>query len=108
MSEQSQPHPALMRGLRIFVIAAAVAQTLFWIYTWYYIITRTNPRGDGMELVATVPLTMIFLLFAAIPFMNAVSSRAPRLSAVLVIIGVVANAFLFSEIVAELGGKSPS
>lgn len=94
--------PAPWNAVRIGVIVVAVAQTLFWAYSWHYVISRANPKGDGMELVALVPMTFVFLIFVAAPLMNGISGRAPRLSVVLLLAGAVANALLFSEIVSEL------
>ena len=54
------------RKIFVAVLAAAAAETLFWIYTFYYIDVRTNLRGDGMEWLAEVPMTMIFL-FGVVP-----------------------------------------
>jgi glucan phosphoethanolaminetransferase (alkaline phosphatase superfamily) len=48
------------------VLAVAAAETLFWLYTFYYIDHRTNPMGDGLEWMAEVPMTMIFL-FGTLP-----------------------------------------
>lgn len=39
----------LRLALRSFVLAAACALTLFWIYTFYAIGAQANPKGDGME-----------------------------------------------------------
>jgi hypothetical protein len=37
------------------------AQTLFWLYTFRYIHQHANPMGDGLDWIAIVPMTIIFL-----------------------------------------------
>ncbi len=54
------------KRVSLAVLAVAAAETLFWLYTFYYIDHRTNPMGDGLEWMAEVPMTMIFL-FGALP-----------------------------------------
>ena len=49
------------KRLSLVVLALAAAETLFWLYTFYYIGRHANPRGDGMEWLAEVPMTLIFL-----------------------------------------------
>jgi hypothetical protein len=49
------------KRLSLAVLALAAAETLFWLYTFYYINHRTNPLGDGMEWLAEVPLIIIVL-----------------------------------------------
>ncbi len=92
--------------LRVLVLAAAAAQTAFWIYTWFYIIGHANPKGDGMELVALGPLTLIFLIFVLPPLLFGAGGRALPVSAGLLVLGAAANAALWIEILAELGGHA--
>ena len=43
------------------MLAAVAAEMLFWTYTFYYIDSHANPRGDGLEWMAEVPMTLIVL-----------------------------------------------
>jgi hypothetical protein len=49
------------RRLCLAVLGLAAAETLFWLYTFYYIDRHANPRGDGLEIMAAVPTTLILL-----------------------------------------------
>ncbi len=99
-------HPAASgwrapRALRPTVLAVAAVQTAFWIYTWYYIIGHANPKGDGMELIAVVPLTFIFLIFVLPAFFMGLAGRAFRTALILLLVGFAANFFLWTEILSE-------
>jgi hypothetical protein len=97
------PPPIPSRApLRVTVLGLAAAQTAFWIYTWYYLIRNANPMGDGMELVATVPLTFIFLVFVLPGFLLALNRRALIAALVLLGIGLLANAALWTQILSEI------
>jgi len=52
-----------MTGRRLWscLCAAVTAETLFWLYTLNYVSRHANPRGDGTEWMAEVPLTIVFL-----------------------------------------------
>jgi hypothetical protein len=54
------------KRLSHFVLAVVAAEVLFWGYTFIYIGRHANPRGDGMEWMAEVPMTMI-VLFGVVP-----------------------------------------
>lgn len=95
------------RPPRLFVLLFSIVQTAFWIYTWYYLIAHANPKGDGMELVATVPLTLIFLIFVLPAFFMGLAGRALRTSVVLLLLGFCANALLWMQILSELAPHAP-
>lgn len=91
--------------LRLAVFAAAGAQTLFWLYTFYYIAGRANPRGDGMEWLAAVPMTIIFLalvmptlILGALGFRYAL---ATKLAAGFAAVAFIANAIVWTQILGE-------
>jgi heme/copper-type cytochrome/quinol oxidase subunit 4 len=50
------------RRLCLAVLGLAAVETLFWLYTFYYVDRHANPLGNGLELIALVPMTMIFLM----------------------------------------------
>jgi hypothetical protein len=86
---------------RIVVLAAAIAQALFLLYTWWYVPAHANPKGDGMELVALVPLTIIFLVFVLPALTMGIGGRGLRVAVVLLLIGGIANFLLWTEILSE-------
>jgi hypothetical protein len=96
------PSAASAVSIRATVILVAGAQTVFWLYTWYYILGHANPKGDGMELMATMPMTMIFLVLVAPALVLGLAGRALRTALVLLLIALVLNFFIWSEVVKEL------
>src|SRR4051812_3014444 len=49
---------------RIAVLALLVANTAFWIYSFRFLVARSNPMGDGFDMLATLPFTAIFFWLA--------------------------------------------
>lgn len=97
--------PAIPTGksARITIVAIAAAQTLFWIYTIYHIISRADPKGDGFELVAIMPMSLIFILLVLPALMMGVNKRENLLMpAILCILGLLANFFVWGQILSEL------
>ncbi len=94
--------------LRTLVLVGAGAETLFWFWTFSYIGARVNPRGDGMEWLAEVPMSVIFLALTlpALLIARRGHGRILILAAVLVLASAAANALIWSEIVAELAGTA--
>lgn len=96
--------------LRMAVFAAVGAQTLFWIFTFYYIHARTNPMGDGMEWLAAIPMTFIYfalvvpaLIFGVLGIWYAL---ATKIAAVLAVLAIAANAVFWLEIAGEFAYKT--
>lgn len=81
------------------------AQAVFWVYSIAYIIRSANPKGDGMELVAVMPMTLVFAVFVIPALMLSFFTRLHRVGVTLGVIGACANGFLWNEILAELGGR---
>jgi hypothetical protein len=101
MGEQTAVPPARRNVVRVVVVGAAVAQTLFLLYTWYYIPSHASPMGDGMEFAALVPLTIIFLVFVLPPLLLAIAGRWLAFAVILLLIGGAANGLLWNEILNE-------
>ena len=53
--------------LLLVTLSVAAAEMLFWLYTFYYIDHHTNLMGDGLEWMAEVPMTIIFVTPALPP-----------------------------------------
>ena len=83
------------------VLALAAAQTLFWFYLFIYIGQHSNPKGDGMEWVAMVPATLLFLAFAVPALLLGAIGRLLRFAVVLAGCGAVLNFLFFLEIASE-------
>jgi len=94
--------------LRTFVLVGAVAETLFWFWTFSYIGARVNPRGDGMEWLAEVPMSVIFLglTLPALLLARRGHGRSLWIATALVLASAAANALIWSEIVTEIGGTA--
>jgi hypothetical protein len=97
--------PDTRSTLRIIVLALAGAQVLHWLFFWYYIGQHSNPMGDGMEWIAIVPATLLFLAFAVPALILGLIGRLLWVAAALAGIGVVLNLIFFLQIAAEFAGK---
>ena len=98
------------KRLSLAVLALAAAETLFWLYTFYFISRRANPRGDGMEWLAEVPMTLIFLA-GVLPALGLglVGLRfrwAAIAGAVFAAGALVADIVIWLQILAEFAGKT--
>ena len=93
--------------LRTLVLLGAGAETLFWLWTFSYISARANPMGDGMEWLAEVPMSFIFVLFTlpALLLARRGQDRWLPIAAVLVLVSAATNALLWSEILSEFAGN---
>jgi uncharacterized membrane protein YpjA len=90
------------KSARWTIMAIAAAQAVFWLYTIYYVIARANPKGDGFELVAIMPMSLIFLVFVLPAFLKARAGRSLKAAAILCLIGLAANFFVWAQILSEL------
>jgi hypothetical protein len=91
------------------VLAGALAETGFWLYTFYYIDHRTNLQGDGLEWIAEVPMTMI-VLFGVVPALLIVIAGwwfpiASKIAALFVAGALIADVIIWSQIVQEFAHK---
>ena len=90
------------KAARWTIMAIAAAQTLFWLYTIYYVIVHASPKGDGFELVAIMPMSVIFLAFGLPAFLKARAGRSLKVAAILCLIGLAANFLVWAQILSEL------
>jgi hypothetical protein len=90
--------------LRIAVLLAALIGTGFWIYTFTAIAERASPQGDGMEWMAIVPMTCIFLLLTLPTLIIGLFGRALMFGVLLAAASAVANIWIWGEILAEFAG----
>ncbi len=96
--------------LSLAVLAAATAETLFWLYTFTYIASHANPRGDGMEWLAAVPMTIIFLAGTVPALILGVVGRwfawATIAAAVFAVIAAAADVIVWTEILGEFAHRT--
>jgi hypothetical protein len=92
------------------VLAVAAAETLFWIYTFYFIDRHANPLGDGLEWMAEVPMTLIVLigvLPAVILGLVGFRFRWAAIAAALFAAGAaIADVVIWTEILGEFAHKT--
>ena len=86
-----------IRALRVLALTLCAAGTLFWLYTFYGIYQMPVGDGTGMQWVAVMPLTLVFL-FTVLPAFEL--GRSDRMRSVLIgvavaALGVVMNATLW-------------
>jgi hypothetical protein len=98
------------KRLSLAVLALAAAETLFWLYTFYYINHRTNPLGDGLEWMAEVPLTIIVLagvvpaaLLAIAGFWFRIAAMA---AAAFACAALIADVVIWIELLGEFAHKT--
>ncbi len=96
---------------RTAAFTAAGAETLLWLYSFRYIAIHANPRGDGMEWLAAVPVTGVFLVLVLPALIAAVIGcwlqRAAQIAAVLAALAAVLDTVVWVQIAAEFAGKAP-
>lgn len=89
------------RRLRIAALVIGGAGTLFWLYTFYGISRVPAGDGTGFQWLAVMPLGMIFFALTFPALLLALLGRAPRLALVLGCAGLLAFAYLWSELLQE-------
>ena len=80
--------------LRIVVVVGAIAETLVWAGIWAYTARKASPTGDGMEWIAVMLATMVFVPFTLPALILGLIGRWLKLAAVLV--AGVAIAYLYA------------
>jgi hypothetical protein len=96
--------------LRLATFALAAGETLFWLYTFYYIGRHANPLGDGMEWLGEVPLTAIVLtLVAPALILAAIGHWYPlttKIAALLAAGALVADVVVWIQLLGEFGHRA--
>jgi hypothetical protein len=92
--------PQPLRGV---IYVAVAVQAMLWIAAIGYIGWHTNAKGDGMEWVAVVPVSVILALGVAPPLALRRNSSLLWVGALLAIAGVLLMAGIVFEIMRELG-----
>lgn len=105
MSDALDPSTETGQAARWTILIIAGAQTLFWLYTFYYIIAHANPMGDGFEMVAIMPMGLIFFALVLPALQMARRGRSLGLAAILCLLALFANFIVWNEIVSELAPR---
>jgi hypothetical protein len=86
---------------REVALVVASAGTLFWLYTFYGI--AQVPAGDnsGFQWIAVIPLGLIFLVLTLPALILALIDRFLWPSLILGFVGLVAFAYVWSELLGE-------
>lgn len=92
----------LREGLRAAVLLIVAAELIFWGYTVYFIDRQGNLRGDGLEVVAMIPMTAIAAFVALPALLLTISGRALWLALGLALLAGAANIAIWPEIVREI------
>ncbi len=92
------------KHLRTAVLFAVAAQSLFLVFLTVFLFNITNPKGDGMEMVAVgAGFTLIFLPLSLPAFVLAKDGRLLILAAVLAGLAAVCYFLFWFQILDELG-----
>ncbi|MBI4273158.1 MAG: hypothetical protein HY659_00465 [Rhizobiales bacterium] len=97
--------PPATNARLLVLLGLTGVQTIFWIYTFFYIGARANPKGDGMEWLAVMPMSFIFFALVFPVLLMGISGRALRTATILALIGAAANFIVWSQILGEFAGK---
>jgi hypothetical protein len=106
MTDSSTPAASRWTAQRLFVLAFALGQAAFWIYTWKYVLDRINPKGGGMELMAVGPMTFIFLVLVLPGLVLAIRGLSLRAAIIFLLLGFAANFVVWSQIVSEFAANA--
>lgn len=47
-------------SVRVIVLALAAGNAGFWLYTFPFLLARSNPMGDGFDMLPVMPFGLIF------------------------------------------------
>jgi hypothetical protein len=84
---------------RIVVLVLAAANTVFWLYTFRFLLARSNPMGDGFDMLPTVPFTLIFFCLTLSAAIKGIRGRDLGLALGLVLGATVLNGIVFLSVV---------
>jgi hypothetical protein len=87
--------------LRLAALAAGIAGTLFWLYTFYGIAQVPPGDGTGFQWIAVMPLGMIFLIMTLPALIFALAGRLLWFALALGCAGLVCFALLWNELLQE-------
>jgi hypothetical protein len=90
------------KWLRAVVLIVALAAAAFWVYSIYYLIANASPTGGGMELVAIVPMTIVFAALTLPALLIARKGRHLFWATGFVAASILANFFLWRQLLFEL------
>lgn len=79
----------------------AAAEIVFWLYAFFYISRHANPRGDGLEWAAMVPLTAIALCLAFPALVLSPFRRAAWIAAGFALVAAIADIIIWTQILGE-------
>jgi hypothetical protein len=90
------------KWLRLGVLTVALAAAAFWVYSIYYLIANASPTGGGMELVAIVPMTIVFAALTLPALLIARKGRRLLVATGFVAASLLANFFLWRQLLIDL------
>jgi hypothetical protein len=98
MTEPSGVALPARRVLRLFVLAAAGAQTMIWFNTFRFIDVNANPMGDTLEWMAVFPFGLVlFGLVVPALLLGAIGRRLLSFGALLASAGLALMSSSFSR-----------
>jgi hypothetical protein len=98
---QATPQTVGFGRLRAAALTAAVAGTLFWLYTFYGIAQVPAGDGSGFQWIAVMPLGLVFVVFTVPALVCALNNQFLWAALVLGCAGLVAFALLWNELLGE-------
>jgi hypothetical protein len=101
MTDALDPSTETGKSARWTILALACAQTLFWVYTIYYVISHADPKGDGMEIVAIGPMSIIFFALVLPALLKSRRGHSLGAAAILCLLGLAANLIVWGQILSE-------
>jgi hypothetical protein len=92
------------RRLRTSVLFAVAAESLFIVFLTVFLFNHADPKGDGMEMVASSAAFMLIFLPLSLPaYFLAKNGRFLILAALLAGLAAILYFLLWLEILDELG-----
>jgi hypothetical protein len=92
-------------GIRITVLVLSSMQALFLLYAFHYTLKRANPKGDGMELLGTAPMLLVFAFLTLPALISGIRATSLGRALVFVLIAAMLNAMFFLHLVGQFSGK---
>ena len=80
---------------RIAVLVLAALNTGFWIYTFPFLLARSNPKGDGFDMLPVLPFGVIFFWLTLPAVIKGFRGRGLRFALAAVAGATILNAMIF-------------
>jgi hypothetical protein len=84
--------------VRLAALTLSAANTVFWLYSFRFLLDHADPKGDGFDMLPALPFTAIFFALTLPSGVKAVRGYDCGLGLALVLGASVLNSILFMAV----------